>query len=383
MMDEKRVLTLKGFSGLHILLISSAIGMLLTSLYLWAHYLQTFYSPTGMGNLCDIHGFFSCDAIAYSKLSAPVGIPISVYGALAGIYLLFSSIFPSHALEGTNNILSRINFAGCLFLCIYSLLFINHVCPACTMYYIFSGLAFFAFFKGSQLKQLSTKVLIIYGIIAVLTMVSVRIWLDSKKEELDRQITPVVQEFFNLPDLGTPVPEVSFRIHSATKEFTAAPLQITIFSDFQCPACDRLVPVMHKLIDRYKNDLNIQFVFYPLDNECHPELDRAMHPLACKASYLAACLPDEFAQIHDYIFAQRTRLNESWLQELAREHGVLECMQSSKTRDLVTRLIIYSSNFNIKATPTLVINGRKMEGVRPPSHLAAILDKILETVGKK
>ena len=45
-------------------------------------------------------------------------------------------------------------------------------------------------------------------------------------------------------------------------------------------------------------------------------------------------------------------------------------------------MIKQADEYNIKSTPTLLINGRKIEGVLMPNQLSIILDNLLKKKGK-
>src|SRR5690606_33581738 len=104
------------------------------------------------------------------------------------------------------------------------------------------------------------------------------------------------QQFETLKDMGTPSYESPYKIHMATENFADAPVRISVFSDFQCPFCKLVSEQIPDLARGYEDKVNIQYLFYPLDNACNPELKREMHRFACKAAYLAACDKEKFVE---------------------------------------------------------------------------------------
>ena len=191
-----------------------------------------------------------------------------------------------------------------------------------------------------------------------------------------------IKDFYTYPNLGAPRLESPYRIYSSTPKFTDAPIQISIFSDFQCPACSYLAKLINQIIARYEKQINIQFFFYPLDSNCNDQ-SGLVHPLACKSSYLAACLPAQFHVVHDEIFNQIDTISSDWLDQYAKNKNIVDCMNDRKTKEEVVKLINIGKDFNIQATPTMILNGVKIEGVLPIPQLIIIIDEILRRHNEK
>src|SRR5690606_8714908 len=109
---------------------------------------------------------------------------------------------------------------------------------------------------------------------------------------------------------------------------------------------------------------------------------RPLHPFACKAAYLAACLPDKFAEVEAKIFANQDGLSDSWLEDYAKKENVLDCYKSEDTKAKVTEYISRSAPFNIRSTPTVILNGVKIEGVLPYNQLKILLDELVSRASK-
>ena len=96
----------------------------------------------------------------------------------------------------------------------------------------------------------------------------------------------LIEQFNSLKIVGDPKKESPHRLNSVTSKFQDAPLRITIFSDFQCPACKQLAKSIEKIIPKYKKDVNIQYMFYPLDMNCNPSIKKPFHGHACSAAFV-------------------------------------------------------------------------------------------------
>lgn len=384
-MDQNKSLTTSGMTIPHFFLMAAALAMACLSIYLLTYDIQAVYPLAQLGtpsSLCDSQGFFSCAKAVYSPAAFIFGIPIALAGILLGLFLLFSSIFPSTKLEGTNRYIVFLNAAGCLVLFFYSLIFLKGLCPFCTLFYISSWIAAFLFYRYGTEKKFDFKVFGVYALIGIIAIASYLVYINGRKAEIARTAEPLLKQFYSYPDLGNPNPESPHKIYKSTENFADAPIRISIFSDFQCPFCGKLGKLMHDTVERYKGKINIQYFFYPMDNECNSDMQGPMHPVACKAAYVAACSGEKFAEVHDKLFEIGPELNPEFLSNYAKDLKVEACVADPKTRENVIASINVARSFRVTATPTMLINGVKIEGMLPPHQLNIILDDLVKKAKK-
>ena len=384
MENENKSLYKNGTSTTHALLVISSLLMIGLSVYLTNHYFQTHF-PQGLGGstLCELNSFLSCGAATYSPLSNIAGIPIAVFGVFIGLFLLSGYLFTEKSVEETNYLILILNGAGCVLLFFYSLFILKSLCPFCTLYYVFSLLALYLFWKNSSISSLSLKTLSIYGVVVAMgaTAVGSNSW--KKQDYHEKLKASLIKQFDSLKIVGDPKTESPHRLASTTKSFKDAPLRITIFSDFQCPACKQLALSIEKIIPRYKKSLNIQYMFYPLDMNCNPSIKRPFHNYACSAAFASSCLSNEkFTEGHDEIFEHQDKIDGQWIKNFAKKFKVTSCYQKKEVKEKVVEMIKQADEYNIKSTPTLLINGRKIEGVLMPNQLSIILDNLLKKKGE-
>ena len=380
MTTENKSLYKNASSGTHGLLILSSILMIGFSIYLTNHYFETHFPEGLTGNsLCEINSFLSCGAATYSALSNIAGIPISMFGVLIGLFVLGGYLFSSDAVEETNYLILGLNALGCLLLLFYSLFVLKSLCPFCTLYYIFSFLSFYLFYKNSSLGRPHIKTLAIYAIVSSVGAFAVGSNSWKKADYYEKLKLSLIKEFHSLKVLGDPKKESPHRLNSITPKFKDAPLRITIFSDFQCPACKKLAQSIEQIIPKYKKQINIQYMFYPLDMNCNPSIKRPLHTHACSAAFVSSCLKtNQFITGHDEIFEHQDKLNGQWIKKFATKYNVVSCYQKKEIKEKVVDMIKKADQYNIKSTPTLLINGRKIEGVLLPGQLSIILDDLLK-----
>ncbi len=380
-MESKKNLTLQGITGKNFLFILNAVGMIVVSIYLTTHFYDVLY-PTklgGSGSLCNISNLFNCDAATYSKLSNVAGVPISFFGIIVGLMFLFSSLMPSEALEKTSSAVSKYNFIGCIALFIFSVGALGSLCPFCTLYYGLSGIAAFLLWKhGINSWTADLKTLAFWGVL-LLGGSAFMFQTTKGKEELSSKISKsIVEQFRNLALLGEPDVESPYKIHMPVNKWEEAPIRMTVFSDFQCPFCKVVAEQIPQLIRRFPKQISVQYMFYPLDAKCNSNVKGRFHQYACDAAILAACDPAKFVVIHDEIFAAQEKLEQGALMDIAKKHNLSTCFDREDLRNKVIEAINQGTKFNIKSTPTLIVNGKKIEGTIPNNQFFAIFEDILQ-----
>jgi uncharacterized membrane protein len=300
-----------------ITLIAVSVIMLGLSIYLTQHYFDIKY-PTGLEgkSLCNINSFFNCDKTTFSQLSNIAGVPTSLFGAIIGFLALMGLVIRNEAYERTMFFTSIINALGCGILFLYSLFILNGLCPFCTFYYIASGILVFLFYKKSENYKPNLGYLAGFAVITLLASLVVRNTVQAKEKAKNEIGSDLIKQYYSLPNLGTPSMTSDFKLAN----MPTAPIKIVIFSDFECPACKALSDIIPKVTSRYEGKIDIQYFFYPLDSSCNPSMERPLHKYACKAAYIAICMPPaEFTKVHDVLFHGQEKFSEGFLDTYIKE----------------------------------------------------------------
>jgi protein-disulfide isomerase len=157
-----------------------------------------------------------------------------------------------------------------------------------------------------------------------------------------------------------------------------APVTIVEFSDFQCPFCKRIQPVIQELRQRYPKEVNWRFKDLPLIS---------IHPGAQSAAEAARCAGDQgkFWEYRDALF-QAERISREMHQGVAESLGIdgepfLACLQSEKYREAVQADSKEAQELGIGGTPTFVINGIVLAGAQPVEEFARVIDSELRRKG--
>jgi protein-disulfide isomerase len=150
-----------------------------------------------------------------------------------------------------------------------------------------------------------------------------------------------------------------------------SPVTILVFSDFQCPFCERIKPVMDELLRLYPGKIRLVFKHLPLS--IHPKA-----PLAHEAA-LAAAEQGKFWEMHDLIFENQQRMEPEDLSGHAKRLGLemkafQQALQSRRLKPWVDRDVTEAQGFGVSSTPVVLINGEKLVGARPLEHYTRIVD---------
>ncbi|MDH4468168.1 MAG: thioredoxin domain-containing protein [Bacteriovoracaceae bacterium] len=379
--NEKRTLTTGGFSVPLAIFMVIALVASVTSIYLSIHYYEIRY-PSGLkeaaSSICNLSSFFNCDGAAFSKIADFQGIPLGALGSVLSVFFFFSALFPSENWEQTNKSLSLINLLGCIALFFYSIIVLKSLCPLCTLYYVCSLGFVIMYAKFNNGPWFSFKLVPTIVSALILAFIATCFYkythgLNDKQTVISKKI---INEYMSLPKLEPLKFESPYYLSELVSD-PSAKVKISIFSDFQCPHCKRVAKEMDLIIRRFKNQIAINYYFFPLDSACNPQINSAMHPFACRAAMIAACDPKKFATLHDEIFKYQDTLSEDFLSELAQKNGVKDCADKKESYPFVEKTIQQGVAYNIESTPTMVINGVKIEGAIPPIHLISLIEDLL------
>jgi protein-disulfide isomerase len=158
-----------------------------------------------------------------------------------------------------------------------------------------------------------------------------------------------------------------------------APVTIVEFTDFQCPYCAKVVPVLNQMLEKNSGKVKLVYKAFPLST----------HPFARKAAAaaVAAGRQGKFWEFHDLLFQNYNRLNDQVIQELARQLGLDmqkfdKDMNDPQITQVVNQDYLDGRKAEVRGTPTIFINGALLSNTSPEGFQAAI-DKELEKKGKK
>ncbi|HTP32344.1 MAG TPA: thioredoxin domain-containing protein [Candidatus Acidoferrales bacterium] len=153
-----------------------------------------------------------------------------------------------------------------------------------------------------------------------------------------------------------------------------ARITLVEFSDFQCPYCSKAAVQIAAILKAYPKDVKLIFKQYPLDS--HPQAQ------ICAQGALAAHQQGKFWQLHDLMFANRSKLSRQAILLWAQTTGVdmkrfTADLDSPAIKKAVARDVADGDKAGVEGTPTVFIDGQRYNGDLDLAKIKTILDKKL------
>jgi protein-disulfide isomerase/uncharacterized membrane protein len=148
-----------------------------------------------------------------------------------------------------------------------------------------------------------------------------------------------------------------------------AAITVVSFSDFMCPFCRDLAAGLHGFLPSTGNQVKAQYKHYPLDNTCNTHIGQSLHPGSCELSLGGICAQEKgrFWEYHDKVFSQRwERATREDVFKIGASVGLdpaflSSCMDSASTKGLLAKDIDEGASAGVASTPTIFVNGRKLQ----------------------
>ena len=174
-----------------------------------------------------------------------------------------------------------------------------------------------------------------------------------------------------------------------TRGAKASKVVLVNFDDLECPFCSRMHQTLFpEILKEYGDRVTIIYKDYPL-TEIHPWATHA----AVDANCLAAQSGDAYWDFADYIHANQHEVNNektpgarlealdriTLLQGQKHSLDVVKLQSCIKAQDesAVKASMKEADGIGVEATPTMFINGEKVDGAVPISQVRAALDRAL------
>jgi protein-disulfide isomerase len=166
-----------------------------------------------------------------------------------------------------------------------------------------------------------------------------------------------------------------------------APVTIVEFGDLECPDCRMEAPVLrHNVPDKFGDKVRVYFKDFPLES---------IHPWARAAAIAGRCVyhqsPDAFWKFYDWMYENQPEIDgdnlKSKVTAWASQNNVDtvqlgRCLDTKTTEPEVNRSIAEGRALELRGTPTLFINGRKIGGLQWPD-LELLINTELQHAGVK
>ena len=163
---------------------------------------------------------------------------------------------------------------------------------------------------------------------------------------------------------------------SPFKGLVNAPVTLTLFTDFQCPYCKKMEPLISEVLKRNPKTLKVVLKNMPLK----------FHKMARPSAYaaLAAQEQGKFWEYHDLLFSQE-KITDATFEELANELqlDIAKFKADMKSPEIVAKVekdLQDAKKAGVTGTPTVFINGRRPQQRSPQGYQAIINEELQKLV---
>jgi len=153
-----------------------------------------------------------------------------------------------------------------------------------------------------------------------------------------------------------------------------APVEIILFSDFECPYCQQLHGTLSKIGRLYPKSVVIKHKNFPIPG----------HELGAKAALGSYCAGKQgkFKEYYDSIFTTSGRLSNERIDMLPIQLSLDDsdfksCLADPSSAIAVENDKIDGKAIGVQATPTMVINGKVYPGAKSLDALETIIDALV------
>jgi protein-disulfide isomerase len=144
-----------------------------------------------------------------------------------------------------------------------------------------------------------------------------------------------------------------------TKGNSNAKTVLVEFSDFQCPACLAVKPVVDAILAKHKDNIVFAYRHFPLDQ----------HPFSrtSAAAAEAAGMQGKFWEMYDVLFENQANFSDEFFstklfQLVQLDKSKFDSDLKSKTvTGKVSSDLIAGTGFGVNSTPSFFLNGKKLE----------------------
>ncbi len=172
---------------------------------------------------------------------------------------------------------------------------------------------------------------------------------------------------------------------NATRGPANAPVTIVEFSDFECPFCRNFALILDEALSKDADDVRVVFHHMPL----------SIHPWARMAAEAAGCAQlqsnEAFWSLQDRIFKDQTAITAGNAKEKLAgfasgtkgvDAAALEkCLATGMSVGLVLKDMNLAESLQINGTPTVFINGHRIQGVESAAKLLEMIAEARKEAG--
>ena len=351
-------------------------------------------------SICYINSSFNCDNTLNSSFSEFMGIPLSDWGIATHVIIAYLAFFL--IIGWTESIplmwfvlgaFSALSAGASLVMLGISAFIINLFCPFCMVLYLLSFVTFIcAFLSGKQyflLSLVKKSYLFISGVGLTWILTGILIHLifinTHDIKSVEETIKLNVMDWTSAPIKQSG--EKALLIQGPSRK--EADIVITEFADFLCSHCRNSYYIL-KIFKTSNPQVRVEYFSFPLD-QCKGKSASC----ALTRSVYCAEQQNQGWNMHGLIFENQNKFSFTMGDQKAIEtlqslkhHLSLEwdkwskCINSPSTFEAQSKQIKAGENMGVESTPSLFVNGKKVQHKYFTKTLQAIRKYLKENKGK-
>jgi protein-disulfide isomerase len=172
-----------------------------------------------------------------------------------------------------------------------------------------------------------------------------------------------------------------------------AKVTVVVYDDFQCPYCSRMHQTLNDVLKSYGDRIKVVYKDFPL-KEIHPWAERAAIDSECLAKMDGGAYWDFADYVHANgreiqgdkrpVSAQQAEVDRIAL-EVGKRHSadaaaLASCVKAQSKTEL-DGSVKEADELGVEATPSVIVDGMRMDGEVPENEFRMVLDKALKNVG--
>lgn len=159
------------------------------------------------------------------------------------------------------------------------------------------------------------------------------------------------------------------------------PVQILVFSDYQCPSCGNFAGMVKRTMEKYPQEVSVIYQHFPL----------SYHEDAFDAAKYAECAARQgaFESFHYALVNNQRQIGKLSWGKFAKEANVGDsialrnCFDSGGADSIVYSSIKQGTDLGILGTPTIIVNGLRLASMPNEMEFDAMISSLLTQVSTR
>ncbi|MGH9163773.1 MAG: vitamin K epoxide reductase family protein, partial [Vicinamibacteraceae bacterium] len=355
-------------------------------------------------SICDINATWSCANAYLSQYGSYLGIPVAVLGVLfftAVSLLLVADHRGSQSAMSVVVVLSSVGLAFILYLGYATFFLLKTICIICLITYV----AAIGLFVGANvimrlpmrtlpqflrhdLRGLArSPIALVLSLLFLAGATTAIAYFPREPATVSAQEAGAAQ---GQPAQRELAPEERAQVERA---FDAMPrnvvpvdaggakVVVVKFNDFQCPACANVHNLYKPVFERWAREAPGQVKLFvkdfPLEPECNTNVSRNVHPAACEAAAAIrlARQQQKDVALEEWFYGNQPAMTPESVRTAAHDVGGVQDFDT-RYQDALQGIksdVALAGTLGVGSTPTIFVNGVKLERPPPPNVLDAVI----------